>query len=392
MAIAPNRPELNLEEDLQRQQAQTLQQAAPVTTAPMAVASTGQPGGGATGSKPGGSPFVGIQQFLQANKGDTSTSNLVGGVAADKIGVEKEQFQKQASGVREDLSKGVQKAQGLKDTASQIVQSGIEKGGEGFLGQLQSAFGATNLKDPNFNLDISQNLQSLQRGIQSGPRSQEFYQQLDPFLREQAGRTLSRGESKLQQQFGVVDPNIEAATKQFGEQYEKLGQTERALEQDIKKAYGSAADQVSQAQEAARAQLGDISSQLSQKVEEQRLAEQQRQLNERRSQAVGAFDESISDVYGVLDKVDRGEPISYEDYMTLNRFDVRPFQGQNLSAKNLAGRALPEEIANRIRGEIASRKSGAYEGVVAPDMANIFVETPEQKAFRELQQFLVGAQ
>lgn len=191
-------------------------------------------GGGARGVRAGGSPFVNIQRYLMANRGDTSTGNLI------NKGIEND--------VRPEWQKGEALKQGVQDTSAQATAA------QGQTNQIVSELGGAQYGVPAtepkiFNPNVMDSVRSAQNNV---PQNvfQTPGQFADPTLTERAqavggfttadnystgfnsglqnlmsyygARPTTMGEANLTAGLFGQDPNSAAIKEQGGKMFNQL--------------------------------------------------------------------------------------------------------------------------------------------------------------------------
>ncbi len=217
----------------------------------------GGAGGGGGVAAPKGSggqagQWTNIQAYLNANKGNTSSSKLVEDVGS-KIGAEKSAFNSQASEAKSKADAEAEKTNVGQDQASKLIEdaSKQQRGSDPYnaaTGQLKSAVNATYEGPQDFT--YARDAKNMEAGQQLGD-DQQFGGLMENLYRgavNKTGNTMGRGALSLQKQLDL-DPEAAAA---IGAQRSKALENYAGLNAD----YETLVPQTSQAVKAAQGRFG----------------------------------------------------------------------------------------------------------------------------------------
>lgn len=171
---------------------------------------TGQASQAGTG---GSNAWTNIQNYLQANAGNTNSSKFLSDNASKVIGDESQNLTSQAKSASDQGQAQVDSQVGT-DQASKLI-SDAAKAGQGSdpwnstVSKIQGNLNSSYTAPSNFSYGPSSNFQSLSNGLNNDT---QFQQYMDSLYNQNAGGEMTQGQQALQQQIDL-DPTAAAALK-----------------------------------------------------------------------------------------------------------------------------------------------------------------------------------
>jgi hypothetical protein len=218
---------------------------------------TGATGGQAPSGAGGQGSWTNIQAYLNANKGDTGSANMLNKQSSDTIGKEKQNVDQQSSQAKQQAQGQADQVNYSQDKASQILQDAsknynydsTQPQNDAYnqdTSQLKNALSAKYQGPTNFAYGISSDAQNFGQNLNSNPG---FNQIMGQLYNKAGGGKMTSGQLALQGQLDVNNQALNQARQNAIANYAGLGDYVNQNATDTNNAIQGAQNQFTQNQQ-----------------------------------------------------------------------------------------------------------------------------------------------